>query len=275
MIVLPDSWKQGKSDADLFKEILNLQGEEYRNMDSRRTLRFEKNGRSYFAKLYSGIGWKRILTSLLSLRNPPVSTATNEWLAIKKLEQLGIETMTLVGYGEQGTTPANRQSFIITEDLEQTESLEDFCRDWKENPPSCKLKRALIDKLAMISRQLHDNGINHRDYYLCHFLLDISAGRNNLDPNSLTLSLIDLHRVQFHSHLPHRWRLKDLAGLYFSSMEIGLTQCDLYRFICIYTGKPLRVALAEDNLLWRHIADKGNKLQRRFYRKYIFLIVLL
>jgi len=268
MIVLPESWIQGWSDADLFDQILNLRGEEYRNMDGRRTLRFEKDGNSYFAKLYSGIGWARIFKSLLSLRMPPVSTATNEWLAIKKLEELGVETMTLVGYGEQGTTPANRQSFIITEDLEQTESLEDFCRDWKDHPPSCRLKRALIKKLAEISRQLHENGINHRDYYLCHFLMDISIGRENLDPDDLTLSLIDLHRVQFRSSLPQRWRLKDLAGLYFSSMEIGLTQRDLYRFIRVYTGKPLRKSLVEHNRLWVKIGHRGERLLKRFYRKY-------
>lgn len=75
MIVLPESWKQGRQDAELFDQILNLQGEEYRNMDGRRTLRFEKDGNSYFAKLYSGIGWPRILKSLLSLRMPPVLSA--------------------------------------------------------------------------------------------------------------------------------------------------------------------------------------------------------
>ncbi|MEA3545690.1 MAG: lipopolysaccharide core heptose(I) kinase RfaP [Thermodesulfobacteriota bacterium] len=268
MIVLPGKWRQGRSDADLFDEILNLQGEEYRNMDGRRTLRFEKDGNSYFAKLYSGIGWPRILKSLLSLRMPPVLSAANEWLAIKKLEKLGVATMTLVGYGEQGTRPAQLQSFIITEELKPTESLEDFCRDWKENLPSCQLKRALIEKLAKVSRQLHENGINHRDYYLCHFLLDISAGRDNIDPDNLTLSLIDLHRVQFRRKLPQRWRLKDLAGLYFSSMEIGLTQRDLYRFMKIYTRTPLRVTLIDDTQLWRQVAVKGEKMQERFYRKY-------
>ena len=266
MIVLPESWKQEWRDVDIFEKILNLQGEEYRNMDGRRTLRFEKNGRGYFAKLYSGIGWPRILKSLLSLRRPPVLSAANEWLAIKKLEELGVETMTLVGYGEQGTSPAHRQSFIITQELEQTESLEDFCHNWPEQAPDCRLKWALIRKLAQISRQLHENGINHRDYYLCHFLLDISSGRDNVSPNSLTLYLIDLHRVQFRRRLPQRWRLKDLAGLYFSSMEIGLTQRDLYRFIREYTQKPLRQIVNDE--LWRQVITKGGKLQQRFYRKY-------
>jgi len=267
MIVLPEKWKQEWQNKDLFETVLSLQGEEFRNMDGRRTLRFEMLGKSYFAKLYSGIGWPRIIKSLLSFRKPPVLSAANEWKAIRKLEELGVSTMTLVGYGERGRSPAHRQSFIITEDLVQTESLEDFCRDWKENPPNFRLKRALIKKLAQISRQLHDNGINHRDFYLCHFLLDISSGRENLDPENLNLYLIDLHRVQFRRQLPFRWRLKDLAALYFSSMEIGLTVRDLYRFICIYSDQPLRIDLL-NNKLWQYVVKRGRKLHRRFYQKY-------
>ena len=185
MIVLPSSWQQQWRGQDYFDVVLSLQGEEYRNMDGRRTFRFEKDGRGYFAKVYTGLGWKRILKSLLTLRRPPVLSAANEWRAIRRLETLGVDTMTLVGYGERGTDPARRQSFIITEELTPTESLEDFCHKWPQEPPAPALKRALIDKLAQISRQLHDNGVNHRDYYLCHFLLNLSVGRENLRPDGL------------------------------------------------------------------------------------------
>ncbi|MBW2186717.1 MAG: lipopolysaccharide core heptose(I) kinase RfaP [Deltaproteobacteria bacterium] len=268
MIVLPKLWQQQWQEDDLFEQVLSLQGEEYRNMDGRRTLRFEKDGRGYFAKLYSGLGWSRILKSVLTLRKPPVLSAQNEWLAIRKLEELDVDTMTLVGYGEQGNSPANRQSFIITEELQPTESLEDFCRLWPQQPPAVSLKRALIEKLATISRTLHENGVNHRDYYLCHFLLDLSVGRDHLDPQNLTLYLIDLHRVQFHTKLPQRWRLKDLSALYFSSMEIGLTQRDFYRFIKHYSQQPLREVLIEHAGLWRSVERRGEKLLQRFYRKY-------
>ena len=266
MIILPESWKKHWQGKDLFECVLSIQGDEYRNMDGRRTLRFDMLGQSYFGKLYSGIGWPRILKSLLAFRKPPVISAHNECLAIQKLTEQGVDTMTAVGYGMRGISPARKQSFLITEDLVGTESLEDFCRDWKEQPPDCLLKRALIKKIATVSRTLHEHGINHRDYYLCHFLLDISAGRDNLDLTHLTPYLIDLHRVQFRTTVPQRWRVKDLASLYFSSMEIGLTQRDFLRFIREYTGQPLREVVKDS--LWQKIADKGDKLQQRFYRKY-------
>ena len=266
MIVLPESWKQHWQGKDLFECILSIQGDEYRNMDRRRTLRFDTLGKSYFAKQYRGIGWLRIIKSLLSLRKPPVLSAKNEWLAIQKLTELGVDTMTTVGYGVRGTSVAAKQSFLITEDLQGTESLEDFCRNWNDQPPDCRLKRALIKKIAQVSRTLHENGINHRDYYLCHFLLDISAGKGNLDPQNLTPYLIDLHRVQFRSSVPVRWRVKDMAALYFSSMEIGLTKRDVYRFICEYTRQPLRHVVSDS--LWQRVAVNGVKLRQRFYRKY-------
>jgi heptose I phosphotransferase len=36
--------------------------------------------------------------------------------------------MPLAGYGKRGINPAKIQSFVITEELTNTASLEDFCR---------------------------------------------------------------------------------------------------------------------------------------------------
>jgi len=269
VLILPTEWQDLWRGKDPFEQIFNLHGEEFRNMDGRRTLRFELLGRSYFVKIYAGLGWGRLFKSLLTLRKPPVATAKNEWLAIQALTRLGVETMTVVAYGERGRNPVTRQSFLVTEDLAQTESLEDFCRDWKTQPPRPQLKRALIARVAQISRMLHKNGINHRDYYLCHFLLDISSGRDPVDPANLHLYLIDLHRVQVRNRLPARWRLKDLAGLYFSSLEIGLTPRDYYRFIQVYTGGSLREALALYSFRWRRVIQRGAYLKAHFEKKVV------
>ncbi len=266
-LIVPESWRRHWRGRDIFECILSLQGEEYRNMDGRRTLRFELLGGSYFAKLYRGIGWRRILRSLLTLRQPPVLGARNEYRAIQRLHELDIATMTVVAFGERGLSPARRQSFLVTEELRGCVSLEDFCRPWRETAPPPALKRALIAYLARVSRQLHSNGINHRDYYLCHFLLKVGNDGADLDSTTLTAYLIDLHRVQFHKRLPLRWRVKDLASLYFSAMEIGFTQRDYYRFIRIYCDCPLRQAL-EQQRLWRRVSRRGDYLLRRFYRKY-------
>jgi len=266
MLVLPKTWIDRWQGKDIFKELFALEGRVYRKKRNRKTLRFALYGRQYFAKLHHGVGWKEVIKNLLRLRLP-VTGAQNESQAIQRLEQLGVKTARLVGYGMRGWNPARLQSFIITEELASTESLENFCRDWPTSPPSHALKRALIIEVAKIAQRLHGHGINHRDFYICHFLLDISAGRERIDPHHLCLYLIDLHRMQIHRRISRRWRVKDIAALYFSSMEIGLTQRDLLRFVRVYGNKHLEVSLEEDKAFWRQVKRRGLALHRRFLRK--------
>jgi len=255
---------------DLFDYLLQLDGEMFRDIENRRTLRFSLNGKRYFLKAHCGVGWKEIFKNLLQLRLP-VLGARNEWRAIQVLQQLGVDTMTLVAYGERGLNPAHRQSFVITEALEQTESLEDFCAGWETNPPASKsalrLKRALIQRVATIARRMHASGINHRDFYICHFLLDISADVFSQPPAALRLSLIDLHRVQLRRRTPLRWVVKDIGGLYFSSMRIGLTRHDLYRFMKVYRDSGLRATLREDGKFWSRCRLRACSLYHSFYHE--------
>ncbi|MGH8773286.1 MAG: lipopolysaccharide core heptose(I) kinase RfaP, partial [Burkholderiales bacterium] len=167
------------------------------------------------------------------------------------LQSLGIETMKVAGYGVKGRNPARLESFIVTEDLGDTVTLEDLCHDWKACPPDFKFKRELILRVAEIARRLHENGVNHRDFYLCHFRL--GAGR---------LYLIDLHRAQLRASTPRRWVLKDLAGLYFSSMDIGLSRRDLYRFMRAYRKKPLRQILEAETSFWEDVRQWAQRLYR-------------
>ena len=266
----PEFSAQLPKGVNTFDYLMQLDGEMFRDIDNRRTLRFSLNGRRYFLKAHYGVGWKEIIKNLLQFRLP-VLGARNEWLAIQRLQRLDVDTMTLVGYGERGLNPARRQSFVITEALEETISLEDFCADWEKTPPATKaelkLKRALINKLAEVSRRMHENGLNHRDYYLCHFLLDRSAGASK-DPESLPrLSLIDLHRVQIRKRTPLRWIVKDLGGLWFSSMRIGLTRRDLYRFMTAYKNKSLRDTLQEDGKFWSRCRLRAYRLYHSFYHE--------
>jgi len=266
MLVLPKAWIEYWQGQDVFEQLSALEGRVYREQDGRKTLRFTFSGKNYFAKFHHGVGWKKIIKNLLQLRLP-VLGAQNEWRAIQRLEELGIKTTRLVGYGKRGWNPARLESFVITEELANTVSLEDFCRDWPTSPPSYALKRALITEVAKIARTLHENGINHRDFYICHFLLDISAGQEGIDPRRLLLYLIDLHRMQIRDCIPRRWRVKDIGSLYFSSMDIGLTKRDLLRFIWVYRNKPLRATLSEDKVFWRQVKRRAIALYSEFFQK--------
>lgn len=249
------------SEAAVFDRVMNLDGEVFRSIARRRTLRLTLDGKGYFAKIHQGVGWKEIVKNLFQLRLP-VLGARNEWRAIRRLDELGVATMTIAGFGERGVPPAWLQSFLITDELANTASLEDYCRSWPTDPPPVRLKRALIEKVANIAERLHNNGVNHRDFYICHFLLELDSATAPYSPGKLVLSLIDLHRVQLRSRTPRRWIVKDLAGLYFSSMDIGLTRRDLLRFMRSYRGRPLREILVGERRFWKAVTVKAQWLYR-------------
>lgn len=249
---------------DPFIAVDALQGQVFRQLEGRRTLRTEVAGRGYFVKIHRGIGWREIFKNLLSLRLP-VLGAQNEWRAIQRLTALGVATMHAVAYGRRGINPAHEHSFIVTEELAPTISLEDFCRDWPQQPPPFALKQALLRRVAEMAGRMHRGGVNHRDFYICHFLLHLAPAPTAAD---LKLSLIDLHRAQCRDATPLRWRNKDLAALYFSALNIGLTQRDFLRFLRLYFAAPLRRILADESATLARLQRQGELLRQRYQRKF-------
>jgi heptose I phosphotransferase len=256
-------------EQDPFLAVEQLQGQVYRELEARRTLRTEVAGKGYFVKIHRGIGWQEILKNLLSARLP-VLGAGQEWRAIQRLQEVGIATMTAVAYGQRGHNPATQHSFIVTEELAPTLDLEQLTLHWSEQPPPAPLKRALLRQVAQITGRMHAAGVNHRDCYICHFLLHTEQPPQ---PDNLRLSLIDLHRAQVRQRVPRRWRNKDLAGLYFSALNIGLTQGDRLRFLQAYFAaaagpRPLRQILVDEAPLLSWLERKAQRLQTRYARKY-------
>ncbi|THF63146.1 lipopolysaccharide core heptose(I) kinase RfaP [Pseudothauera nasutitermitis] len=233
-----------------------------RDLEGRRTLRFEIDGRGYYLKHQHGIGWGRIVEELIHLRRP-VLGAGSEWRAVQTCHALGVPTMTAVAYGERGRGPAWRESFLVTEAIEPAEDLDAHTRTWRDTPPPPNHKRALIAAVAGITRRLHEGGMNHRDLYLCHFLLCTDA-----PGDAPRLALIDLHRAQIRPATPRRWRDKDLSALYFSALDIGLTQRDKLRFLRHYFPSPLRATLQREAALLRHLEREAVRLKRRYERKF-------
>ncbi|MDR3479055.1 MAG: lipopolysaccharide core heptose(I) kinase RfaP [Gammaproteobacteria bacterium] len=249
----PELKKYFALDQNLFDQLMEMRGQVFRDVAGRRTQRIELGGKGYFLKQHFGVGWIEIFKNLMQLRLPVLS-ANNEKLAIEALEKLSVDTMHLSGYGCRGTNPAALQSFLLTDELAETISLEDFCRDWRTQPAPLALKRFFIKKVAAIARILHTNGINHRDFYICHFLWQ---------PCSQKLFLIDLHRAQIRAKTPLRWIIKDLSGLYFSSKDIGLTSRDLLRFVREYRQRPLRDVLNKEWNFWHKVEQRGDKMYRK------------
>lgn len=248
---------------DPFAMAANQQGQVLRSKEGRRTLAFATDRGRYFLKYHAGVGWQEIIKNLLHLKRPILS-AMNEVEAIRRVRQAGLDTLNIAGYGQRGWNPAKVESFLITDELEDCLSLEEVASHWQGRPPP-QQKRRLIRRLGEIARRLHAAGINHRDFYICHFLIkraEFEVG--NLEAQ---LHLIDLHRAQWRKAVPVRWLLKDLGGLYFSAAPWRLTRTDLLRFIAAYSGTSAAKVLRSKRPFWMSVAKEGARLYERAYKE--------
>ncbi len=218
---------------DPLKKIQELDGDIYRKTANRVTKKFELNKRTFFLKYHGPIGYIEVFKNILKFQFPTVS-AKKEWSALKSLERIGVSSPSPLAIWSKGINPANSHSFIITESLEPNISIEEAfnAKGLKKISASEKIK--LIKKIANICRTLHSNGLNHRDLYLCHFLID-----KNFDLDK-PIYLIDLHRAQKRYTVPSRWLVKDIGALFHSVIQFGMTERDCYRFLMVYFGCSLR-----------------------------------
>lgn len=250
-LLVPDAIMQSLASANVFDAIMRLQGKAFRDVKGRRTIQVSLNGQSCFVKQHFGVGWREIFKNLFSFKKPVLGAMT-EVEAIKKLMLIGISTTPLVGYGVKGINPATQQSFLITEDLGDIISLEDFCADWKQSPPDDAFKARIITALAQLAAKMHGAGMCHRDFYLCHFVMKASE----LAEGKVNLILIDLHRMLLGQSIHGKAVMKDIAGLYFSAIDCGFTRDDWLLFRRHYLPQP--------DAFWLEVEARAQKLYAKF-----------
>lgn len=258
MIVLdPDFACLLAPEARNLEGLMALDGDALRDVEGRRTFRIELGGCGFYVKQHRGVGWRHIAKSLSGLR-APVLGARSEWQALTRLAELGIAAPRPVAFAEDGRNPAARRSVLVMTEIAPAVSLEDLALGRVPLPGSAE-RRRLIAEVAAIARRLHGAGINHRDLYLCHFLMPVDAGGRRSGP----LALIDLHRAQMRAAVPERWLVKDLSALIFSAAPLNLSRADRLRFVAAYEGRPWREVPAARRRLWAAAEAKAARLTRR------------
>ena len=257
VVILRDELIDACKDQDVFSLMENMQGEIARDMKDRQTLRFEINGQGYYRKWHRGVGWPEIIKNCLQLRWP-VLGASNEWNALNKLRALSIPSLIPLAYGVRGKNPARQQSFIVTRELTDVIQLDHFFEQYSVD---VKAKHRILASLASIARELHAAGINHRDFYLCHFMLKTQFIANQ--HQAPETYVVDLHRAQLRPQVPERWLVKDLGSLLFSSLNLQFTRRDYLRFLQVYFAQDARVVLVEQKVLLTKIAARARATYRR------------
>jgi len=237
---------------DTFNDVQNIEGKVFREYENRITKQFEAQDKKYFIKFHGPVGWREIFKNLFQIKTPVIG-AQREYEALNHLSKNNINCPQIKGFGKKGINPANSSSFIITEELYGTLSLEEFFLKNLHKNLSFNQKCNLIKASASIIRKMHSSGLNHRDLYLCHLHV-----KEDIDFNNIKIYLIDLHRAQIRSSVPLRWIIKDLGGFFHSAIQFNFTERDFYRFLMSYFDCSL------GDLFGRHQHIIGKILDRAF-----------
>ena len=262
MTYLRDDIAAAWQGQDPLEAAFALEGEVFRDVPGRRTLRVQIAGVAYFVKLHYGVGWGEVFKNWLQLKLPVIG-AENEYVACSALETLGMVAPRPAAYANSEGSIASRRSFVLTDELAGWVSLEDVTDPWLDEAPSALTKHRLLTRVARFARDFHAHGFVHRDFYVCHLL----AHEQSLDAKDEALGVLDLHRARRFEELPDRWRRRDLAALLYSSLDLGYSRRDWLRFIRIYADRPLADELRERGPFWASVLARAHKLYREGLRK--------
>ncbi|MGB0257771.1 MAG: lipopolysaccharide core heptose(I) kinase RfaP [Coraliomargarita sp.] len=255
-------------EPDLFGWFLTQQGDAHRDVKNRLTYEVHLEGLHFYVKRHLGCGWGEVIKEWYRLRKPVVSART-EWEGAEALATAGVRVPKVLGKGERGAYPHAVESFVALEALEDCETLEYFKEGWLDVRGNrwVTLKQALINEVGTMTGRMHRSGINHRDCYLCHFLINRTVIQNWQPGCELPLTLIDLHRVQQRSEVPTRWQVKDLRSLIFSAMDVGLTSADCGRFLKAYLGSDWKAQLRNNSGFWKQVIKRALNMYNSWHKR--------
>ncbi len=245
---------------ETYEDFLELEGDVVKSVVRERTTTRHLLGAGvFYMKKQVLPGFKETLKLLLRFRLP--QDAMKEWRAILAFHARGIPTITPVAAGRKLLGGAIvKESFLLTDGLEDARRLDHFLKERFGMPcrgEALSDKRAILARLADLSRDMHRKGFNHRDFYLCHIFTD-SRGR---------LFILDLHRVDIRKKVGRRWIVKDLAALLFSSMEAPVTSGQRMAFYKRYMG--IERLSAKDKVFIREVTRKAVRMARHTCKMYM------
>jgi len=198
---------------------------------------------------------------------PPVSVQLGNWLSTRgrrscglceagpasELAEAGISTPKTICRGEQWGVLFEKRSFIITEKIPDAEAIERKLPgyfDARTTSGNLKLRRDFIARLADFIKRFHETQYRHRDLYFSHIFYS-DDGR---------FHLIDLARAFRPFFLRRRFRIKDIAQIYYSAPGRYFSGTDRMRFYFGYTGR--RKLTGADKAFIREAVSKAKRMAR-------------
>lgn len=182
------------------------------------------------------------------------SCAMHEYAAMNALTAAGIGAPRPICCGEQWGILFERRSFILTVRIPDAKALErklPRCFSVPATKENLRRRREFIMRLARFIKQFHETGYRHRDLYFSHIFYGDKGG----------FFLIDLARVFRPLVLGRRFRIKDLAQVYYSAPGRYFSRTDRLRFYLTYAGRSRLTR--DDKVFVRQVVAKAQRIARR------------
>jgi len=192
------------------------------------------------------------LKSWLSHRSRK-SLGLAEFASASRLSAAGVNTPNTVAYGEQLGVFFEKRSFIITERIPSAESLARKVPDFFTGPVTAenlKLRREFIAQLATFIKKFHQTNYRHRDLYFSHIFYGDDG----------QFYLIDLARAFKPVLWRERFRIKDIAQLYYSAPGRYFSRTSRLRFYLGYAGS--HKLTSKDKAFIRKVVTKVKHMAR-------------
>ncbi len=213
----------------------------------------KKNLAKYRSRMKFELGRAPVTFFLKRYKKPPLDVQLDKWICnhgitscglfdtkpTRILNAAGINTPRIIAYGQQMDLIFENRSFIITEKIPNSKSLEEKLPEYFYSRPTIEnlnKRRKFIQKLAALIRTFHNTGFRHRDLYLCHIFCDENEN----------FTLIDLARTFKPLLLGEKYRIKDIAQLYYSAPGNIFTKKDRLRFYKHYINNKKLSGLDEE-----------------------------
>ena len=182
----------------------------------------------------------------------------SEFEIICAFREHGIATVVPVAAGGREVSANQYESFLITESFEPYIPLEDLIRvaadDLRGKAGEIK-KNNLLRQVALLARQIHDAGFNHRDLNATHVLVSPFD-----EEGRFSLATFDLQRIDRKKWLRWKWFIKVMAEMSYTLPAPLFTEEDWLLLYQTYKGSQ-RLNMW-DRLELRIIRGKRRKISR-------------
>lgn len=170
-------------------------------------------------------------------------TFLREFRCIVRYRECGIPSLTPLYFAwrrEEGKLRA----VLMTEELAGFRSLDDVAREWTQTPPGLKLRRAVIEAVAQLLRQIHSSRLRHNCFYPKHVFVRLKDG-------AVETRVIDLEKTKVHPFGRDR-SYRDLGTLNRHARD--WSRADRVRFFKAFFG--LDRLTPESKKKWRRLARR-------------------